>query len=137
MAWMGATPRPVRGSRRAETFDAAEATSRLDRMKSMGINPPMPRNPAPHIMDRFVEMGMVEATGAGTGPLSWREIHYWQSNTSVRLPPWEARLMRRLSVDYLAEQRRAEEETCPAPWSDPNSEDMKRAEVAVLDMVLG
>jgi hypothetical protein len=137
MAWLGATPKPPRGSKRAEKFDVAEAISRHDQMKRLGVEPPMPPNPASHIVDRLVEMGIVEAAGMGTAPLSQREIHYWQLNSGVRLPPWEARLMRRLSVDYLAESRRAEEETCPPPWNAPSSEGTRRLEAAILDMVLG
>jgi hypothetical protein len=137
MAWLAATPKPPRGSQRAASFDPDAAVSRHEQMRKMGVTPPMPPNPAPHLIDRFVEMGMMEAGGGGAVPLSWREIHYWQADTMVRLPPWEARLMRRLSVDYLAESRRAEDETCPAPWSAPHSEEMKRAELAILDSVLG
>ncbi len=97
----------------------------------------MPVNPAPHITDRLVEMGLSEAAGMGAAPLSWKEINAWCERTCVDLPPWEARLMRRLSADYLAESRKAESETCPPPWIAPANDAMIRAELRVLDAILG
>ncbi|WP_416463188.1 hypothetical protein [Sphingomonas sp. VDB2] len=76
----------------------------------------MPTNPAPHIINRLLEIGLTEAAGMGAAPLSWVAINAWQQATGVRLLPWEARLLRKLSVEYLAESRRAEAETCPPPW---------------------
>ncbi|MEH3046509.1 hypothetical protein [Sphingomonas adhaesiva] len=107
-------------------------------MRATGIkHPPMPINPATHITDRLVEMGLTEAAGMAAVPLSWKEINAWCERTCVDLPPWEGRLMRRLSADYLAESRRAEDEFCPPPWLAPASEATIRAELRVLDMVLG
>lgn len=107
-------------------------------MRRTGIKaPPMPDNPAPHITDRLVEMGLTQAAGMTAVPLSWQEINAWCDRTSIDLPPWEARLIRRLSGDYLAESRAAEAETCPPPWRAPASEASIAAELQVLDAVLG
>lgn len=107
-------------------------------MRASGIqHPPMPPNPAPHITDRLVEMGLTEAAGMGAVPLSWREIDAWCRRCAIDLPPWEGRLMRRLSADYLAESRRAEKETCPPPWLAPANEAVIQAELRMLDAVLG
>ncbi|MEK9213131.1 phage tail assembly chaperone [Sphingomonas sp. 2378] len=97
----------------------------------------MPPNPMPHLIERFMEMGMVEAAGMGTVALSWPTIAAWSQMTGVRLSPWEARLIRRLSVEYLAEGRRAEVETCPAPWKAPVSKAEIEAERAALERLLG
>lgn len=97
----------------------------------------MPTNPAPHITDRLVEMGLTEAAGMGAVPLSWQTINAWCDGACVDLPPWERRLMRRLSGDYLKESRDAEAETCPPPWLAPASDATIAAEIRALDNVLG
>lgn len=106
-------------------------------MKKNGVTPPMPPNPAPHIVNRLIEMGLSEANGMGASPLSWREIMAWQTATGVDLPPWEARLIRTLSVAYLAESRNAESENCPPPWRAPVTRREMDTEEARLRMVLG
>lgn len=106
-------------------------------MKKDGVPVPMPVNPAPHIIDRLIEVGLTEAAGMGAGPVSWGSINEWQRATRVTLPPWEAKLLRRLSSDYLSMSRAAEEETCPAPWRGVPTAAVIKAELRVLDAVLG
>ena len=97
----------------------------------------MPPNPLPHLIGWFTEIGMTGSNGMGTTPLNWSEIAAWQTNTRVVLSPWEARLIRSLSLAYVAESRVAEEETCPPPWYGEATEAGKAAEIAILDAVLG
>jgi hypothetical protein len=137
MAWLHAKPKPDARSRRGKEEPAESRLSRIDDLKRKKINPPMPPSPAPHIIDRLVEIGLTEAAGMGSGPLSWREIAAWQENTSVQLEPWEARLIRRLSSAYLAEGRRAESENCPPPWRAPVTQRERDIEEAQLRMLLG
>lgn len=136
MAWLHATPKPPEGSKRAQVEQAVKI-SRLDRMKKDRIVPKMPPNPAPHIIDRLVEIGLTEAAGMSASPLSWREIMEWQRATGHDLPPWELKLLRKLSVEYLAESRRAESENCPPPWRAPVTQREGETEEARLRMVLG
>ena len=137
MAWLNAVPKPDPRSKRAENADAAPAVSRIAAMKASGVTPVMPPNPAPHIVERLIEIGLTEATGTGVGPLGWPTIDAWQRVSGVDLPPWEARLIRSLSVAYVAESRAAESENCPAPWLAPATEASISAELRVLDEVLG
>lgn len=138
MAWLQATPRPPAGSKRAEKFDPAKAISRIDQLKKEGVkNPPMPPNPMPHIIERLTEIGLSEAAGMGAAPLSWNSIEAWQRITGIALDPWEARLIRRLSTDYLAMSREAEKETCSSPWRAPVTAQQRDSELARLRMVLG
>ena len=106
-------------------------------MKRRKIVPPMPPNPAPHITERLIEIGLTEAAGMGAAPLSWQAIMAWQSLSGIHLPPWEARLIRKLSVEYLAEGRRAESENCPPPWRAEVTGQERDTEVDRLKMVLG
>ena len=140
MAWLAATPKPPEGSKQAERWDKVDPAakkSRAARMSKKAAEAAMPPNPMPHIIERFMEMGMVEAAGMGTVPLSWSTIGAWSQMTGVRLCPWEARTIRRLSVEYLAEGRRAEAMTCPPPWKAPVSTADIASERAALESVLG
>lgn len=138
MAWLNTAPKPPEGSKRAQDRSLAPAPTRLESMRADKIVPPMPPNPAPHIIERLLEMGLTEAAGMGAGPLTWGTIAQWQAMTGASLQPWEASLIRKLSVEYLAESRRAEAETCPPPWrSEAITERQKEVELERLQMVLG
>lgn len=97
----------------------------------------MPPNPLPHIIERLVEIGLSEAAGMGVTPLSWATLTAWQANACVDLSPWEARIIRHLSVEYLAEGRRAELETCPPPWRAEITQRERDLAEARLRLVLG
>lgn len=137
MAWLHATPKPPEGTKRAAAKDQPPAVSRMERYKRDGIVPQMPPNPAPHIINRLVEIGLTEAAGMGAGPISWLTIDAWCRRTGIDLAPWEARVLRSLSVAYVAEGRQAESENCPAPWRAAPTEREKEVELARLRSVLG
>jgi hypothetical protein len=111
--------------------------SRMQQMKKDGIVPEMPSNPAPHIIARLTDIGITETTGMGPAPLSWREISEWQRNMGIPLAPWEARLMRQLSIAYITEGKRAESENCPPPWRSEVTAREREVEEARLRLVLG
>lgn len=136
MAWLNAVPKPPEGSKRAKAA-IAPTLSRLDQMKRDKVEPAMPPNPAPHIILRLTEIGLTETNGMGPSPLSWREIEAWQRVTGVHIAPWEARLIRQLSIAYIAEGRRAESENAPAPWRAEVTQREREIEEARLRMVLG
>ena len=50
--------------------------------------------------------------------LTHAEIGAWQENVGIDLEPWEVRVLRRLSSDYMSESRKAEKPDCPSPWAD-------------------
>jgi hypothetical protein len=137
MAWLNATPKPPSGSKRADPKFERKVLSRQAQMKKDGVPLRWPPNPLPHIVTRFIEIGMSESNGMGSSPLSWREINEWQRATGVELAPWEARLIRRLSSQYLAESRKAEDENCPPPWRAEVTQREREIEQAKLEMVLG
>ncbi|TCD04351.1 hypothetical protein EYB45_08505 [Erythrobacteraceae bacterium CFH 75059] len=106
-------------------------------MKRDGVPVRMPPNPAPHIINRLVEIGLTEAGAMAPVPLSWREIHYWQQNTGVCLSAWEARTIRDLSVAYVAEGRRAEAMNCPPPWRAEVTQRERELDEARLEAMFG
>ena len=116
MAWLHAVPKPAEGTKREQHGIQAAKLSRLDRLNKAGAAAPMPPNPLPHVIRRLIEMGITEAAGMGVAPISWTTLDAWQRTTGVPLSAWEARLIRQLSLAYVAESRKAESETCPPPW---------------------
>lgn len=137
MAWLNAVPRPPEGSRRAKDNRPANTLTRLQRLKKQGVTPKRPPCSLPHIIDRLTEIGLTESNGMGVSPLSWREIEAWQVVTQMALPPWEARLIRRLSLEYIAESQRAESENCPSPWRTAVTKTERSADEDNLRRVLG
>jgi hypothetical protein len=136
LGWLHAVPQPPRSSQRAKAAEPNKL-SRLDQMRREGVDPQLPPNPSPQIFGWFTEIGMIEAGGMAPAALSWREINEWQRATAIDLPPWIARLFRRLSVEYLDELRRAESETRPAPWRGKVTQSEVDAELSALIRVLG
>jgi hypothetical protein len=105
-------------------------------MKRRRVTPKLPPNPAPHVTDWLIEIGLTEA-GMGVGPITWLQIDAWQRCTGVPLAPWEARLLHRLSLAYVAEGRRAEDENCPPPWRTLPTARERENEEAELMKLLG
>jgi hypothetical protein len=90
--------------------------ARIESYKSSGEEPPLPPLTAQHIYDALMEVGPTEAGAMGPIPLSWREIDAWAARTFARPSAWEARLLRRLSAEYVNQAHLAEDRNCPAPW---------------------
>ncbi|WP_245824717.1 phage tail assembly chaperone [Sphingomonas azotifigens] len=137
MAWLNTVPKPDERTRRARANAPVPTLTRAEKMKLDRIAVPMPPNPLPHIVERLLEIGLSEAAAMGVGPVSWLTIDAWCRLRGIDLPAWEALLIRQLSVEYVAEQRRAESENCPPPWRWQVTEAEKKAELAALEMVLG
>jgi hypothetical protein len=141
LAWLYSVPQlPPKVREAAEKSGQKiqpNSVSRYDEMTASNISPPMPPNPMPHFILWFTEIGMVEAGGMGSAPLSWREIVAWQDNVRIRLTPWQARMMRSLSVAYLAQKAKSELTTDPAPWSAGVTDSARAADEAAIDAMFG
>lgn len=84
-------------------------------MKKDGIEEPeMPPCDAQYVIGYLFEIGPT----MGEGPVTHGEIESWQRNTGIRLTTWEARILKRLSLEYLGESQQATERGRPAPWAD-------------------
>lgn len=120
LAWLNAfpaePPRPPRkkGSRGPEPFKSN--VSRRARLLESPFQPLMPEADALYLTEILFEIGPVTNTGMGQDRLSVQEIESWQRQMGVALQPWEFRLLRRLSAEYLAEAQAAEELGRPAPF---------------------
>lgn len=89
---------------------------RIKQFEEEGIEPQMPECDAAHLAAYLFDAGPMMAGGMGEVPLSSGELQAWQEQSGIELRPWEFRLLRRLSREYLAECHRAEKPDCPAPY---------------------
>lgn len=111
--------------------------ARMESFKGGQIDPPLPPLTAPYILDWLMDVGPAEQTGMGQVPIGWRTIDAWAARTFSRPSAWEARILRRLSAEYLAELHAAEDHMRPAPWSPSRAEVGPANEEARLRAVLG
>lgn len=73
---------------------------------------------AQYLIGYLFEIGPTQAGGMGAAPLSHAELQAWQHNTGIELQAWEARLLKRLSTEYLIESQQATRPDQPPPWAD-------------------
>lgn len=85
-------------------------------MKAAKITPQLPPNSVPYLTDWLFEIGPTVSGGMGPSPIGWRDMEAWQALTGVELLPWEAKLLRRLSYDFIAQMQDAKKMDCPDPW---------------------
>lgn len=100
-------------------------------MKAKGREPRLPDAPLPYLVEYLFEVGPAAGGGFGPVPISHQELAAWQSNMRRRLQPWEVSMLRRLSVQWVAEAVRAEDPDCPAPWAGEVLSDEEKRAVAM------
>lgn len=88
-------------------------------------------SPCEYVLRVFNEIGPTAPGPAGPAPISFSEIAAWCSLTGVRLTSWQARTLRQLSRDYIAEHYAAEDPKRPAPWESPEETSV---EAVALDL---
>ena len=129
-AWLNATPERAKHDK-----STARRLSRLEQLrierKDDDYVPDLPRvDSADYLVAYLWDVGPTLVAGMGLGPLTHHEIRAWQSNTGVSLQPWEARILRQLSMDYIAQMRDGEKADCPAPWTSASQQVVDRLRAA-------
>ena len=81
------------------------------------LGPDFPPIRTPWVIDWLMEVTPTDPGAIGAVPISWGSIEHWQRCMGYDLPPWVAKLLRRLSVEFVAETVRAREPDCPPPWT--------------------
>lgn len=94
------------------------STEVLEAVRSEYMPDMPPVHDGAYLLKRFLEVGPTLHTGMGECRLSHTEIRHWQENEGIRLTPWEARTIRRLSNDYMYASSLAEKPDAAAPWSE-------------------
>lgn len=129
MAWWHAVPRPPQD----KPPRVIDRRSRLQWLLDMGLKPDMPALNAalqPFIAMLF-EAGPTSVAGQGAIPLTWADLEAWQQGIGVRLPPWQLRLLRRLSAEYLAEFNQADDPEAQPPWERQSIPKWKRLQASI------
>jgi len=93
-------------------------------MEADGLEPELPEVYAPHLIGILFEIGPT----MGDGPLTHGELRAWMQNTGIELQAWEARYLRRLSIDYMVQSQQPD--NCPAPYQPEDMTEENRAAVA-------
>jgi hypothetical protein len=131
-AWLNAAP-----ERPKNDTSELPRLSRLEKMrkerKDDKYDPDMPPlEGADHLLSYLLEIGPTMAAGGYPGPITHEELRAWIDLTGIELQPWEARFLRRLSHEYLAESHKAEKSDCPAPWrSDDAKPEVSNTQAAI------
>jgi hypothetical protein len=82
-----------------------------------------------YLIEILFEVGPSKSTGMG-GHTSIDDVDLaaWMSNQNVRLKPWEAQTIRKISREYAAMLSEAVEPNTPPPWVDRNFLNQERRE---------
>jgi hypothetical protein len=104
-AWLNATPEK-------------EAQSRFLRMKADGIEPEMPEISAEYLIGYLWEVGPTVPGPSGEVRITNTELRHWQENSGITLQPWECRILRRLSSDYVNECYAAAKPEAKPPFGE-------------------
>ena len=89
-----------------------------------------------HIFEHLIDAGIFTDGISGPISLTHIELFAWQANNGVYLQPWEVKLIRALSQDYISSSRAAKEASCPPPWLPEPTEEERAAVVPKIRDVL-
>jgi hypothetical protein len=115
---------------------------RREQIEDDGREPLMPPlDWGDYLVEYLFEIGPTLPTGMGSAPLTPPVIESAQRLLGIEFQPWEARLLLRLSREYLAESLKATKDGCPPPWVDSENAEAdriataKRLEQAMMDLL--
>lgn len=110
-AWWSAAPSDGKAERKSRVAARQELDKRFE--------PPMPPvdDEFEYLLSALFEAGPTSTDGMGRGALKWSDLMAWQQATGIELRPWELRIVRRLSGDYLAELVAAEKPSRLCPYA--------------------
>lgn len=123
LAWLQAVPNPPPGNTNLANREERDPRSRGKRFADDKKAVTLPAvEQGYYLIDHLLDAGPVISTGMGAVILTWQELTAWQAALGLVLDPWELRMIRQLSAEYLAESQRATAHDCPPPWSDEPTE---------------
>lgn len=70
----------------------------------------------PHMIDWLMEIGPMVSGAMGSAAFGWSDMAHWSEMTGIELDPWEAKTLRRLSLDWVAQVNASREPNCPPPY---------------------
>lgn len=109
-AWLAAIPV-------VEAKSKVRQISRLERHKNDGVPPSYPPIDAgEHLIEYLFEIGPTLPGAMGEVPITHVELRAWQENVGIDLQSWEAKLLHRLSSEYLGQLHKATDPACKPPF---------------------
>ncbi|MDZ4251206.1 MAG: hypothetical protein U1A72_01355 [Sulfuritalea sp.] len=69
-----------------------------------------------YLLDFLYEVGPVLNGDMGSAQLTHVELNKWQENIGLCLSPWEVRVLRMLSLDYLIQSQQSTKPECVPPY---------------------
>jgi len=85
----------------------------------------------------MLEIGPIEPGGMSSVPIGWASIRTWCELTRTPLRPWEARILRRMSAEYLRGLRDGEKMDSLAPFAAEVTDDRRKAVERQIDRLFG
>jgi hypothetical protein len=120
IAWWWAVPEPVERKHRRISDAPDQPVKRQSRLKALkkGEEPFMPAFPEEFgfLVDILFEVGPTSTGGMSVTQLSWADLGAWENQTGYPLQPWQSRLLRNLSAEFLSESHRATDPVAHPPW---------------------
>lgn len=113
-----------------EKLDGKDDRSRQKRFVDDEVAVDYPPLDSDYLIGVFFDVGPALPSGFGPVPLTHLELRCYQDNIGIQLSPWEVRTLRHLSIEYIAEMRRAEEPNCEPPYVDESLTQFRRTVVA-------
>jgi len=131
LAWLQTAPVPPTEEHKTlskRKDSEPQRVSRLQQILDDGGEPDLPEvSGGLYLVSHLMEAGPASAAGMGPVPLMWVDLIAWQQVAGITLAPWEAKMLRRLSGDYLEQARKAEKPDCPSPAFVPLTEEKRDA----------
>ncbi len=86
--------------------------------KDDDYQPDLPPCQADYLLNYLFDVGPCLYGGMGPTPLTHVELQAWGDLVGIPLNGWEARTLRRLSMEYIGQQQKASAVDCAAPWAE-------------------
>lgn len=82
-----------------------------------------------YLVEFLLDVGPTSVGALGNAPVTQFELRAWAANMNIRLTPWEASVVCKLSVAYVVQLQKAESPDCLPPWEElaaPTREEVSR-----------
>jgi hypothetical protein len=121
LAWLHTAPEPEEkpAKKSKEKKDNLTRLEQILKERDDGVETvEMPACDAVYVIGYLFEIGPAVNNGFGRSSITQLEIEAFQRNTGIELESWEARLLKRLSIEYINESLAAVKEDRSSPWID-------------------
>lgn len=139
LAWWRAVPGEPPSKKPRPKVQIERVSRHAARLDAGGVPDMPPVTPeSMYLVEMLLDAGPIVSSTSGTRALTWRDFEAWERVTGADVRPWEARILRRLSNDYLAELNRAEAYDAPPPWErEATPEHRKRVSQHIKNVLRG